>query len=606
MKLPNTALFLSAISQACVVRAETTPELINKALQDGLITASERLDLLAYWIYEPASLPAQYRGNTPSGGTAVVRALKQAVKRGEAGSEVLRLIGPHATSRRAGTYCGENDGANFECSTTFCFTYDTIGSGLSIEDYKTSMEVSYSGLIDSYGWPKPPLSSNNDLGGYPIQIANLGSDLYGYVTDSEGSYTDFIGDNPNTPGVTEIESYASCMVLNSNFTPEYFLESPQASLDGTTSHEYVHSIQFGIGDPGDYEDDMWWESVAAYIEDEFFDDGNSHYDYLWPSPDSCLGEFGSKYRNFLMFRHAAEHNGGTNTPGGGEDLIQKLWENIGQGQSGLVAWDNALQDFGTNLKDAFHEYAVAIALSKSCSGGFIAPYCFEEGDAYRAYAYFPDVEEDFSEVADVQYYGSINNTFSINLFDLPYNGDVYAVNVLNTDMKGSIRGSLLCDTGTTLDVIPLTSSPAGAGQSMYLSVFDTTDCSEWAMLVLTNEEQIEDDPDECAATSYKLTVSSCSADSDNDGVLDCDDVCIEDPDKSAPGACGCGATEEDSDNDGTPDCVDECPGSDKSEPGLCGCENEDTDQDGDGTPDCKDLCPANAEKTESAMSGGCK
>lgn len=54
------------------------------------------------------------------------------------------------------------------------------------------------------------------------------------------------------------------------------------------------------------------------------------------------------------------------------------------------------------------------------------------------------------------------------------------------------------------------------------------------------------------------------------------DECPDDPDKTAPGICGCGVPDIDSDGDGTPDCNDGCP----TDPNLtepdpeCGCNNE--------------------------------
>jgi hypothetical protein len=54
--------------------------------------------------------------------------------------------------------------------------------------------------------------------------------------------------------------------------------------------------------------------------------------------------------------------------------------------------------------------------------------------------------------------------------------------------------------------------------------------------------------------------SDCSSvDSDDDGTPDCTDGCPNDPEKIAPGVCGCGVSDTDSDNDGTPDCNDDCP-----------------------------------------------
>ena len=80
--------------------------------------------------------------------------------------------------------------------------------------------------------------------------------------------------------------------------------------------------------------------------------------------------------------------------------------------------------------------------------------------------------------------------------------------------------------------------------------------------------------------------------SDNDGTSNDLDGCPDDPNKTAPGICGCGVPDTDSDGDKTPDCKDICPDDpNKIAPGICGCGVLDTDSDGDGTPDCNDECP---------------
>ncbi|MCH2162373.1 MAG: hypothetical protein MK085_10935, partial [Phycisphaerales bacterium] len=48
-------------------------------------------------------------------------------------------------------------------------------------------------------------------------------------------------------------------------------------------------------------------------------------------------------------------------------------------------------------------------------------------------------------------------------------------------------------------------------------------------------------------------------DSDQDGTLDCNDGCPNDPRKTEPGQCGCGNEETDTDEDGIADCNDPCP-----------------------------------------------
>ena len=91
---------------------------------------------------------------------------------------------------------------------------------------------------------------------------------------------------------------------------------------------------------------------------------------------------------------------------------------------------------------------------------------------------------------------------------------------------------------------------------------------------------------ECADEDADQTLDDCCdsgpADSDTDGVLDCYDQCP-------------GGADVDTDGDGTMDCVDLCPNDpEKVAPGVCGCGVPDTDTDGDGVPDCNDPCPAYA------------
>ncbi len=81
----------------------------------------------------------------------------------------------------------------------------------------------------------------------------------------------------------------------------------------------------------------------------------------------------------------------------------------------------------------------------------------------------------------------------------------------------------------------------------------------------TWEEDLEyDDTDEDSeiasdATDTKIPTTSS-------------DACPEDPDKTEPGICGCGESDDDDDGDKTVNCEDECPlDPQKTEPGECGC-----------------------------------
>ncbi len=93
-------------------------------------------------------------------------------------------------------------------------------------------------------------------------------------------------------------------------------------------------------------------------------------------------------------------------------------------------------------------------------------------------------------------------------------------------------------------------------------------------------------------------------DGDADGTPDGCDGCPNDPNKSAPGICGCGLSDADSDSDGTPDCADGCPNDPaKTHLGACGCGVADADSDNDGTADCNDGCPHDPNKTAAGTCG---
>jgi hypothetical protein len=327
--------------------------------------------------------------------------------------------------------------SNNSDSTNFRFNYQSIGGGLTINDYMTSMENAFAAEVTNYGWAEPPLCTADDVteGGciaenpwnrFPVQVADLGSDLYGYCTRG-GSYTGVVGDNPNTTAI-ETDAEAYCCVLNNDFSR---LGNAQQSLDVTTAHEFNHAVQIAYGDPAPVEDGMWYESGAAYIEDEVWDAINDNYQYLWPQFDQCLGDYpegganNPEYSNWLFFRDAAEHNGGTNTAGGGEDIMQAFWANVATGQGSLLAYNNALVAKSTNLNDAFHNYAIASRFMKTCPTS--APYCYEEATGYVAFrGGTPASHGSVGSVGD-NYAGRVEDNYAFNWVDLPTGGGPYRV-----------------------------------------------------------------------------------------------------------------------------------------------------------------------------------
>jgi len=497
----------------------STPQLLAQALANGEISADEEALYLAYALYEPQSLPARFQSTVGWRGTRYVQELQSYFQNLNAAAtsavqqELARLQG------MAATVCDNQDGANNIDSTNFHFNYDTISGGLTINDYITSLETTFDVEVTQYGWAEPPLctggdtcsGNDNPFDRYPVQVSLLGSGLYGYVMVGGGEYSGYVGDNPNTTA-TETSALASCMVLNDDYS--LFFEGAQAALDATTAHEFVHSIQYGYGDEGSNEDDMWYESSAAYMEDEVFDNSNSNYLYLWPVVSNSLGQWPnyqdpwgiSQYSNFLFFRYAAEQTGGPNVAGGGEDVMQRFWENVAAGQAALTAYNDALGTKGKNLADLFHNYAIAARYSKACGAGYTAPYCFEEGDDYIATADAPTpIQGSIINTTGV-FTGSINNHYAANWIDLPLSASPYRVTFSNTATGGQLRGSLVCDTGSAFTVTPF-ASVIGAGGSTSINSFNTNGCTS-AVAVITNQEQTDGNPGSVPTRSYTLALSA--------------------------------------------------------------------------------------------------
>ncbi len=129
-----------------------------------------------------------------------------------------------------------------------------------------------------------------------------------------------------------------------------------------------------------------------------------------------------------------------------------------------------------------------------------------------------------------------------------------------------------------------------------------------AGMIDCNNNGVPDSEDISGGTSQDCdgngVPDECQADSDGDGVIDPCDGCPADPDKLAPGDCGCGTPDTDSDGDGTADCMDGCPSDpNKIAPGDCGCGTPDTDSDGDGVADCIDGCPSDPNKFDPGICG---
>lgn len=481
----------------------STPQLIEAALANGEIDQNTANLYLAYAFGDYEKLPTQYRSNVPWSGTLPLLHLQEAVQKMSNGAM-------RATIERILTgICYSSTGSlpNTRNSTNFHIQYDTIGGGLNINDYETSLATTWTQEVDTFGWAAPPVLSGNPPPGnrYHVRIDTLGGSLYGYVSSS-GAHAGLVGNNPNTTW-NDVDAYASCMVLNRDYSG--FPGSSQQALDATTAHEFNHSIQYGYGalTGANVVDAIFAEGGATWTEDEVFDSADDNYNYLWPDFSMCMGEYtASPYPYWITFRGLTERYG-TGSANAGEQVMQDFWEETSQSTSSnmLTALDTALVNKGTNLADAYHVYAIAAKFNKSCSGGYGYPYCFEEGANYVAASGATSVQGTISSVGN-SYNGSVQDNYALNWVSLPTSGAPYTVTLQNTSSGGQLRASVVCDTGSALNVNALPSAVGPSGSST-LTNFDPSGCSS-VVAVITNQSQTAANPTSCTSRNYTLSAST--------------------------------------------------------------------------------------------------
>jgi Ca2+-binding RTX toxin-like protein len=500
---------------------QSTPELLDRAVARGEIDRDTADLYLAYALStEHERVPDRYVGAEPWDGTFPLLDLQRELSRGRAGrhaSEIGRVLDP-GRATAANDCGGVTGGVNSTTTTNFYIDFGTIGGGLTIDSYKTSLQAAWNTEIGTFGWAAPPLNSTPATPGgarYHVVIANLGAGLYGFVTNA-GDFAGDMGNNPNTSGWTETDAFATCMALNQDYSA--FPGTSQQALDATTGHEFNHSIQFGYGTltgndgTGNVADSVFVEGGATWMEDEAFDAANDNYNYLWPNFTRDMGTYSdgagaeSPYPYWVVFRALTEPYG-AGVANGGEDVFQRYWEAISQNTSeDLVAMNSALLAEGTNLADAYHAAAVALRYNKACVGMYLLPYCLEEGPAYVTAAGGPPPFQGTIASVGTSVMRSVRDNYALNWVKLPATG-TYDVTLQNTSGGGQLRASAACDTGLEILVFPFP-DVAGGGQTRTLQDFNATSCTNGTeFAVITNQNQTAADPGSSAARTYTLSTA---------------------------------------------------------------------------------------------------
>lgn len=488
---------------------KATPRLLEEAVARGEISQATADLHLAEALAGPSSgakVPARFLSDTPWDGTLPLRRLRQRLDAQPASPTKARL-----EALAASTNCDDSVAAlpNEATSTHFYVAYDTVGGGLTIASYLTSLEAAYGTEVTAYGWAAPPALASPPpapIGTkYPVRVDSLSPGLYGFVSTA-GTGAGFVGNNPNTSW-NDQDAYASCMVLNRDYTG--FQGTPQKALDATTAHELNHSIQYGYGviTGGNVPDDSMFEGGSTWMEDEVFDAANDSYGYLWPNFRDSMGEYNSTdpYPFWLVLRGLTERFG-TNVAGGGEQVMQDFWEltskNLGNNLSALGL---ALQNKGVTLADAYHDFAIGAGFMKSCGGGYALPYCFEEAAGYTAAAGgLPPVAGSIPTVGG-SFPSTIEDDYALAWVTLPPAAS-YRLTLSNTSPGGQLRATAVCDTGTGLVRTPLP-AVVGSGGVTTLPSFSSSGCTR-TLAVITNQAQSAGNPSAPAARSFTLSTGA--------------------------------------------------------------------------------------------------
>ena len=130
------------------------------------------------------------------------------------------------------------------------------------------------------------------------------------------------------------------------------------------------------------------------------------------------------------------------------------------------------------------------------------PYCLEEGAAYRSLVgTYPNDDAINSIGGGVS--GSVRDDYAARFVGLPKTGGTYDISLTNDSAGGGqLRGSVVCDDGSSLTVDPL-SGVAGPSQVATLTNYDPSGCTS-VVLVITNQHQHGANPTKAAARAFSV------------------------------------------------------------------------------------------------------
>ena len=249
---------------------------------------------------------------------------------------------------------------------------DNDGVPNYVEDIALILESVYAHIIDTLGYPLPPVDSFYESGGdekYDVYISNLPRGYFGLTYPDEYAQDD-----------TNFTRATSFMELENDYQelPAY-KNRPLDAVRVTCAHEFFHAVQFGI-DVSEFEIDTtvnqgdmtlflrmyWMEMSAVWMEEEIYDDINDYYSYLpyfFNYPRVSIQQFKSTITDYhpyasVVFPIFLSEKFG-------RDIIKDIWLRCGEwrGPNFLIATELALDSItgdtlGLGLPTAFRDFAL--------------------------------------------------------------------------------------------------------------------------------------------------------------------------------------------------------------------------------------------------------
>ena len=239
----------------------------------------------------------------------------------------------------------------------------------NIPDYIDSaivyLKKTYDVEVNQLKW-KAPISDSNQL----EQVSNGGSGAIDvYIRElAKLRYYGYASEIP----VKDSKVQSGYLVLDNNYTDDFYKTKSYDALKVTIAHEFHHIIQFA------YDTDQPWlivpEMLSTYMENKVFPevlDMKNYVDSLFRNPlasQISLGDVTSGYMYNIFFHYTDLKYG--------QESVHYLWESLnGRSEHFLKVWDGVFAEkYNSGISQEFTEFV---------------KWCYYSGDRQIKGKYFP-------------------------------------------------------------------------------------------------------------------------------------------------------------------------------------------------------------------------